>query len=103
MKKESYKFKEFIDFSIKIGDLVRLVDGSGLSCEFIDYPIIVNSYHILNTTNTIEKLTGVVVNVNQKYVTLNSTADTCYLQDIQISINGVLFRTASRFVKNVNQ
>ena len=103
MKKESFKIKKLINPSIKIGDVVKLVDGSGLTCDKIQYPIIIRAYpDVLESTRCIKNLIAIVVGINQEYVT-NSFYDQVYLQDISITINGILFRTASQFVVKVNQ
>ena len=103
MKKESFKIRNLINPSIKIGDVVKLLDGSGLTCDEIQYPIIVRAYpDVLESTRRIENLIAVVVGINQEYVTSPSFNEV-YLQDISITINGILFRTASQFVVKVNQ
>ena len=103
MKKKSFKIRKLINPSIKIGDVVKLVDGSGLTCDEIQYPIIVRDYpDVLESTRRIENLIAIVVGIGQEYVT-NPSYDEVYLQDISITINGILFRTASQFVAKVNQ
>ena len=102
--KETKTINFCIDESIKVGDNVRFIDGSALTCEesndnvyiVCDYPDLTNS------PLTIKELVFKVkeIGINDKIAT--TIHDWCYLQDIIVSYNGVDFRTASKFVAKVN-
>ncbi len=102
MKKVRQLRKHF-DTSIKVGDKVKLRDGSGLSVKDKDdmYVVIICSYHTLTgSLQPLKDLTATVIEVGLED-TVSITDHSAYIQDIIIDINGCKFRTPSEFVYNV--
>lgn len=104
MKKQFKEIRSHIDENIKIGDTVRLIDGSGL-CSIThpnkafyiiySYPFVTGSHLILTD------MTAEVVQINisnivswEEYHSLGY----CYQLDIIIKLGDALFRTCSKFV-----
>jgi len=103
--KNTRKLLKCFNPSIKIGDKVRLKDGSGLSVKNNDdmYVVIVCSYHSLTDSfQPLKDLTATVVEVGLEETVL-ITDHSAYVQDIIIDINGCKFRTPSDFVYLENE
>lgn len=99
--KKGYKIERYIDSSIKVGDFVKMIDGSALSCDKNNESemFIVKAYpKLTGFQGTLKELNAEVVRVG---ITDNICMGVCgkvYLQDIEIRIGDTIFRTASRLV-----
>jgi len=104
--KSERKLRICIDHSIKVGDTVRLHDGSALSVkDNTDIePLIICSYqHLTKSLDRLKDLNATVTEVGLEDTVCVSDIS-AYIQDIVIDINGCKFRTASQFVyKTSNQ
>ncbi len=106
MKKKSFKLRRCINPAIKVGDIVRLYDGSGISCDKIDdyfaivyaYPTITNSSKALKDLEFIVIKTGVDDSISECI-----SGEMYYVQDIEVSINDTIFKTCSEFVCIIEQ
>lgn len=99
--KKSLKIKEYIDPNIKVGDVVYLTEGSGLSFVNGDIettPFIVLSYPtIFKSEEEIKDLPFIVTKTGVKEYGLSSVRS-IYIQDIEVEYNGVKMRTCSGMV-----
>ena len=105
MKKQSYEIKHYVNDNIKIGDLVKIVDGSRLTIDSHVYNLkTIDSYpDLFNTKKRIESIIFKVVQTNvNTNVYIHHFARVVYMQDIVIEYNGVQLRTCSKFVKLIN-
>lgn len=99
---KSLKIERYINPDIKVGDKVRIKDGSALHC--ITYPdrsfIIHNPYEeVFGVPDPMWDLPFTVVEANvEDYIDTFEICNTAYLQDIVVEYNGVQFRTCSKFV-----
>ena len=94
--------KQHIQPNINVGDKVIISDGSYLTCETYpnDFFLIVSSYpEKLGSNEKLKHLLGEVVKTNITTNLTESFVDGIYQQDIQVSINGVIFNTCSGCVK----
>lgn len=100
--KKSRKINIMIDPSIKIGDRVYLQDGSALSCVKYnekDFYIVCAYPEITKSPLKLMRIEATVVEINiNDIVITNGDNEWGYLQDIIVDVNGVKFRTASKFV-----
>jgi hypothetical protein len=102
MRKETYRLQRIINDDIKVGDLVKLIDGSALTCDKIERPIIVRSYeNVLGSVLDLKLLTFKVIRTNIDNAIVYGVLDICYLQDIEVEYNNVVFRTASSLVTKI--
>ena len=95
------KLSRRINKDIKVGDTVRLTDGSGLTFDGDKKLIIYSDPEITGSELKLLDLDFKVVETNVKDSIAASVCNTFYLQDIAIEINGKIFRTCSSFVKKV--
>lgn len=103
------KIRQHLQPDINVGDKVIIWDGSYLTCE--TYPneffLIVSSYpEKLESEEKLKHLLGEVIKTNVTTNLTESFVDGIYQQDIQVSINGVIFNTCSGCVKrfeNINE
>lgn len=101
---KTVRISRHINPTIKKGDLVRLVDGSALTCCFNNehhliikaYPSITGSNLLLKNMDAVVLMTG-VQDVGSYYKPL----DHVYIQDIIIQLGNARYRTCSRFVSLV--
>jgi len=103
MSKKSFKIKLLINSEVKVGDTVRLFDGSSLSVVGDDsrevfivfsYPGLTQRHELLKYLDAKVTRVGVQDRVSQG-------ANSLYLQDIVIKIGTTEFRTASQLVTKV--
>lgn len=101
------KLKFFINPDIKEGDIVQLIDGSGLHHDKLDDKLfIVFSYPELFDSNEILKnleFKVIKTNIKDRISTpVNHIyASFSFLLDIEIENNGVKLRTCSKFVTKI--
>jgi len=105
MQNNTLKIRRCINPTIKVGDQVQLIDGSGLSDEVSKNGdiFITNSYsHLTRSTKPLDQLVGIVdaINLDDQVLPANEI-ERAYLQDCRIKINGHPFRTCSQFVKKL--
>jgi hypothetical protein len=103
MRKGQYKIEQHINSDIKIGDKVKLRDGSGLTHSSNDEGIyIVFGYPKLTGSKLpLMELEFTVVNTNIKDLVCMGVCGIVYLQDIEIEYNGCVFYTCSQFVNKL--
>jgi len=102
--KQTFEIKTHIDKDIKKGDLVYLIDGSGLSTYETEGQelFIVRSYPKLTNSNSLLKeLLFKVIETDVKTNVCMGVLGCVRIQDIIIEINKTKFRTCSQFVKKV--
>lgn len=102
--KKSSTLKTYINPNIQLGDRVKLIDGSALSCDTHKEDLyIVFSYPALTgSESTIKDMEGIVVEINVQDRILNSRGlSMAYLQDIVVSLGKANFRTCSKFVMKI--
>lgn len=109
MGKHSKQIKKLIDEQIKVGDKVRLIDGSAVCCvEDAD-----NEYYLIfaypdktGSTEILKDLEGTVIETGiTDHVSLTLISDllsVVYLQDIVVQIGDANFRTASQLVRKID-
>lgn len=100
MIKKQFKIKSYINPDIKIGDTVRLIDGSGLthSTNIEDVYIIGRYPHLVNSNLPLSEMRFKVVNTGITDLVCEGVCDLVYLQDIKIEYEGSVFFTCSRCV-----
>ena len=102
------KLKSFINPNIKKGDIVRLIDGSGLSCDKFNeeiyiplaYPQLTNSNEVLKDLDFEVIETKIKNRISKRYEIIFSSIS--YVLDIKIKYNNLILRTCSNFVKKIN-
>jgi len=103
--KKSFKLKTYINNNIKIGDKIKIIDGSGLSSTMSDdnkdYYIIFSYPDYTKSNLNLKEIIGTVVQTNITDYILISNNDYAYLQDIVIELGEGRFRTCSAFLKPV--
>lgn len=102
--KRSVKINFEVNTKIKVGDSIRIFDGSSLSRKDDNRRsyYIVNSYPaIIGTNDDLNEIIGSVVETNITDQIHISNFDWGYLQDIVIKLGDSEFRTSSRMVKIV--
>lgn len=108
MKRLTLTILSDIDKSIKVGDIVRLWDGSSIGIDNHKPVYIINAYPELTGSEEILKnLDAIVVQTNIKdkvhydSVMAGLSNPIVFLQDIIIKIGNTEFRTASNMVRKV--
>jgi len=105
MQKQSYKIRKFINPDIKVGNKVKLIDGSGLSVKDTEHEdvYIVFAYPVLTGSHErLKDIEAYVEEIDIEDIIIPSFGlDTAYLQDIVVKIGEGYFRTCSKFVKNI--
>lgn len=99
--KQSFIVKKFINPAIKVGDKVRIIDGSGFSIDnFEKEAYIILSYpELFGQNQKVKEIEFEVISINETDRII-STFDTCYLQDLVLKApNGQLVFNCSSFVK----
>jgi len=98
----SRRIKKYIDPTIKVGDKIKIIDGSGLTVESGKKVYIVYPYFEITKSNlNLQAIDGEVVETNINNYVSEGAVETCYLQDIIIKLGEGTFRTCSEFVKKV--
>jgi hypothetical protein len=106
----SYRIDSYVDSGIKVGNIVRMVDGSGLSLV-CDYDTIEWSqdYVIVSAYPELTGLDKILKDCNAKVLETGLSSHcrigVCghvYVQDILVEIGKAKFRTCSAFVENLN-
>lgn len=100
MDNKSKKIKRCINPDIKVGDIVRVWDGSGLSCDKSEEQIyiILPYFNLTGSSEALKYLDFTVTKTNQSDHIVLGVLDNCYLQDVAIEYNGVEFRCCSSFL-----
>lgn len=108
MKNKKVYIKHYnFDESLKVGDKIKLTDGTSLSIDnYSDEVYIIYAYQNLTGKREILKnLTGTIIKTrikntfNDKYV--NITDKNVWMQDLQIKIGKAVFKVASGHVKKI--
>jgi hypothetical protein len=100
------KLQRLIDSEIKQGDLVKLVDGSGLTDELGKKLYIIHEYEeITGSSQKLEDIEWIVDEVGIDDIICDDYVPTArkiyYIQDIVVT-NGICkLRTASKLVKKI--
>jgi hypothetical protein len=99
--KNSIFLKHLVDSDIKVGDVVRVIDGSGFSpVDERDPKLIV--FPIEGYSSNICEMTATVIATGVKNYGVNGAfPDEYYVQDTLIDIRGHLFRTCSQFLAKI--
>lgn len=107
--KKSFELFTYVDEKIKKGDIVKLIDGSGLSLkeeewysDNEDY-FIVFEYPTLGFDLPLQEYFFTVLETNIKNRVGGGSGDFKFLQDIIVECKGIKFRTASYSVKKQEQ
>jgi hypothetical protein len=95
--------RKWINKDIKIGDTVKIVDGSGLTHNG-KRKYIYSSYESATKSKLpLSEMYFKVVETNvEDKISETANPKTFYLQDLAIEFKGVVFRTCSAFVKESN-
>lgn len=98
--KKSIKIRKFINKEIKVNDVVKLIDGSALTCvdENKDIYIVLPYPKLTNSEKKLKDLFFTVLQTNVTDFICVYESESTYLQDLLISVNGKKFRTCSQFV-----
>jgi hypothetical protein len=103
MKRE-FKISKHINPEIKVGDKVKIFDGSALTCSDKPnaYIIIPNSYpEITGINEALMHIEGEVLDLNQNTV-CSAPIESYYLQDATIRLGDAKFRTCTAFLIKIN-
>ena len=101
---KSFELFTHVNSEIKKGDIVKLIDGSGLSLKENELysnnknHYIVFEYPELGFELPLKEYHFIVVETNITNRVGGGSYDYKYLQDIIVECNGIQFRTASDFV-----
>jgi hypothetical protein len=103
MNKKQYQIQKHINPEIQIGDMVRLIDGSGLthSSNVQDVYIILGYPQLVGSNLPLNVLDFKVVNTGITDLACGGVYDKVYLQDIEIEYEGSIFYTCSKFVSRL--
>ena len=104
MKKQIEIFSH-INPSVKVGDKVKLIDGSGLTPKnkyHKDIYIVYQYPDITGSQKMLKELVFTVTKTNITNLVCTSSLDGVYLQDIEIEFDGHIFYTCSEFVSILN-
>lgn len=101
--KHSVKLHYKVDPSIKVGDTVKLTDGSALSAESSTADIFTVYPHedITGSKLTLGEDKAVVLEVNVQDFVLCVDDRWCFNQDLVVQIGKGIFRTNSTMVKKI--
>ena len=105
MKTHSLRLKRHINQSIEVGNVVKLIDGSGLTHKnkngsyYIIYPYVDET----GLEEPLENCYGVVTEKGLYNYITESVCRTAYMQDIVVKIGNAEFRTCSQFVEKINE
>ena len=104
MKNQTLKVEKYIDNSIKVGDFVKLIDGSGFTHATKKGTFyIINSYNdITGLPLNLQDIAAEVIECNINNHCCSGAFNTLYLQDIKVKIGNAEFRTASGFVEKLD-
>lgn len=102
--KKQFKIYELKPKSILIGDKVRLIDGSSLTCEELPNKevYIVCSYEGTNSGKPLKELDAEVVETNIEGLYCEGAMGTLFKQDIKIKIGSLHFYTSSKHVNLID-
>lgn len=101
MKKITLEINERINPKVKEGDIVRLIDGSGLSCvdSDSDFYIVYSYPEVTGINEQLKHIDAEVLKIGVEDRCVCGSGDWAYKQDIVIKIGSAKFRTCSGFVK----
>jgi len=104
MDKSSLKLVKYKNPQIKVGDKIKLIDGSALShiTEKGDFYIIHSYRKLTGSDLSLEDIVGKVVKTNVKNRGCFGAFD-IYVQDIVVKLGKAKFRTCSQFVEVVEE
>jgi hypothetical protein len=104
MDKRSLKLVKYKNPQIKVGDKIKLIDGSALShiTEKGDFYIIHSYRKLTGSDLPLEDIVGEVVKTNVKNHGCFGAFD-IYVQDIVVKLGKAKFRTCSQFVEVVKE
>lgn len=100
--KQSYRLLREINPKIKVGDKIKIFDGSGLT-SFKDKKvyIIFSYFDLTGLYEPLKDIEGTVLEVNVDDFVCTSHFETAYLQDVVIELGNAKFRTMSNFIQKV--
>lgn len=98
--KKQFKIYELKPKSLLIGDKVRLIDGSSLTCEQnpVKEHYIIYSYEGVGSNEPLKELDAEVIETNIEGLYCEGVMDTLFKQDIKIKIGSLYFFTSSKHV-----
>ena len=101
--KKSYKLSRHINSEIKVGDRIKIVDGSGLtSFKEIDVYIIYSYLELTGSELKLKEIEGTVLETNiDNFIHPIHSLELAYLQDIVIELGNAKFRTSSNFIRKI--
>jgi hypothetical protein len=104
MGKASLKLKKYINPQIKVGDKVKLIDGSALSHIKLkgDFYIVDSYPEITGEDALLKDIVGEVVKTKVKNSGCFGAFD-IYVQDIVVKLGKAKFRTCSKMVRVVEE
>lgn len=103
--KRQFKVYELKPKTIIVGDKVRLVDGSSLTCEQhpdIEHYIVFN-YEGTGSGKPLKELTAEVIETNIEGLYCEGVMNGLYKQDIKIKIGFLYFHTSSKHVQLIEE
>jgi hypothetical protein len=108
MKKSAYKIGRHVDPTIKVGNIVTIIDGSGLSPmeEYYKNCYIVDAYPDLTGSDlNLMAIHGEVTNVGISDIVtdMDNNLSSCYGVDITVKLGNAEFYTCSKFVTKIKQ
>lgn len=101
------KINKFIDKSIKVGDIIRIHDGSGLSLlndlSTKDHYIVKAYPELTGSGLILKEIDGTVIDINIKYIHSVPSIGSywCYKLDCIIQLGNAKFRTCSKFIHKI--
>lgn len=104
--KRSFKIKKLINKNIKVGDTVKIVDGSGISLKnnYNKKIYIVNYYPELTGSNSnLKDINATVVKTGVKNYVCEGVSGFSFRQDVVIKIGNSEFRTFSKSLRLVEE
>jgi len=105
--KKSIKLHKCINKEIKVGDKVKIYDGSSLTLNVEDtdksYYVVYEYPEITGLNMELQNIIGQVVETGiEDKITFREFGEWCYLQDIIVKLGNAQFRTASKMVRIID-
>lgn len=102
--KKTFTIRVYKDNNLKVGDKVRLVDGSGFTSiedNTREVYIVVAYPNLTGSDVVLKELVAEVTEINITDKVCKGVLDNVYLQDIVVKIGEGFFRTSSGMVKSI--
>lgn len=102
--KKHFKVRRYINESIKVGDSIRIIYGSGLSSigNEMDYYIVFAYPNLTGSDKKLMHIVGTVVETGITDIITEPDLGYCYGTDIKIKLGDAEFYTCSWFVVKVD-